>query len=388
MRDELGAAWLHWFRRHERRLTALWLGGAALVLLLLALAPFRERLLDRLGHLVDRWEDRWAGEVTRGEALLRAGRYDAAAAWFERLDARHPARDVRHGRDKERELVLRLLAHSYEGQGKPNRAMSTWRRLVAFDSLNYTNRFAYAQAAERLLSGWALAEEARDGYASVLRIFPVHLPSVRGYIDYYMDRGEFIPVTEAYRAYLDAFFLHTLEVGIGEVRGQASVLVDGLPREVEIPMVAPAGEAAELVIRPGGFALRVEAIEVVPARRAGVVGPLRAVALDPSALRPAGMTGQAGGWLPADSAASLSISVPPQSGGISRVRLRVTLFKPVDAGLWALVEKSFRNLLDAGGLSVAASRTLPFPDAERADRVITDLPWAREGIEAARRDQF
>ncbi len=387
MRDDGGTAWLQWFRRQERRITVLWLAGTAFILLLLAVPATRDRLLDRLGMLVHRWQDRWAGEVTAGENLLRAGRYQAAVTWFERLDARHPARNVRHGRDKERELVLRLLARGYEAEGRTNRAMGTWQRLVDFDSLNYTNRFAYAQAAERLLSGWAVAVEARDGYASVLRIFPAHLPSLRGYIEYYMDRGEFIPVVEAYRTYLDAFFLHPLEIRLGDAAGSASVPVDGLPHDVEVPLALAPGQPAELTIRSNGFAIRVERAEIVPAMLAGRVAPLRPQVLDPAGLRGPATAAAEGGWLPADTA-SLALGVPALPGGASRLRLRVRLFKPVDRDLWRQVQKSYQNLLDAPGLAAATARTLPFENADRADRVITDLPWAREGIEAARRDQF
>jgi tetratricopeptide (TPR) repeat protein len=388
MRDDAAAAWLPWFRRHERRLAGLWLVGSALVVLGVALPPIRERVLDRVGMLVDRWEERWAERVAVGERFLQEQRYDEAVAWFERLDREHPARDVRHGRDKERELVLRLLARSYEGQGKKGRAMETWARLVAFDSLNYSNRFAYAEAAGRLLSGWALAEEARDGYASVLRIFPLHLPSLRGYIDYYMDRGEFIPVTEAYRTYLDAYFQHQVEVRLGAAGGHVPVQVDGRAHDLELAVVLPPGEAGELVLRTGGLAFRLEAAVLEPARVAGRAAPTTPIVLDTAAFEGRRLRAVPGGWLPEDTAGALALRVPPQPLGVARVQLRLRLFKPLDKDLWGQIRKSYWNLLDTQGLAQAEARTLVFPDAERADRALSDLPWAHEGLMAALRDQY
>jgi tetratricopeptide (TPR) repeat protein len=388
MADLAVRPWLPWFRRHERLLAVLWLAGTALVVLAVAARPIRERLLYRVGLALDRREDRWEERLARGQALLDAGNFASATSFLERLDAEHPARNVRHGRDKERELLLRLLARSYEGQGRPGRAMATWERLVAFDSLNYLNRFAYARAAERLLSGWALAEEAKDGFAGVLRIFPAHLPSLRGYVDYYMDRGEFIPITTAYRTYLDAFFIHPVTLRLGDATADAKVAVDGRAHELEFAVVLPPGRGAELSLGTRGFAFQLEAVTLEPARVVGRVAAAVPVTLEPARFAGRNATAASTGWLPADTTGAVSIQVPPDAQGVSRVRVRLRLFKPLDRELWGLIRKSYRNLLDEAGLAAVAERSLPFDGVERADRAITDLPWAREGVEAFLRDEL
>ena len=387
MADHVAEGFLPWFRRHERTLAGLWLVGSLLVVTAIALPPVRERLLDRAGLLVNYYEERWARRVAAAEALVKAHDWARARPMLERLDAEHPATNVRHGRDKERELVLRLLARSYEGEGKSGKAMATWERLVAFDSLNYTNRLGYAQAAERMLSGWALAEEARDGYASVLRIFPIHLPSVRGYVDYYMDRGEFIPVSQAYRAYLDAFFLHTVTVALGDSATQAALQVDGRTHRLELALVLPPGQGGRFVLRTQGMPFLLERVTLLPARVVGRVAAAAPVVLDTTAFGGDGLTAVPGGWLTEDTAGSLVADVPPQAAGVGRVVLDLRLYKPMDKDLWLLMRKSYLNLLDPAGFLADSARSLPFPDAERADRVLTDLPWAREGLQAALRDQ-
>lgn len=387
MAHHVAEGFLPWFRRHERTLAGLWLAGSLLVVAAIALPPVRERLLDRAGRVVDFYEERWARRVSEAQALVQAKDWARATPLLERLDEEHPATNVRHGRDKERELVLRLLARSYEAQGKTGKAMATWERLVAFDSLNYTNRLGYAQAAERMLSGWALAEEARNGYASVLRIFPLHLASLRGYLDYYMDRGEFIPVTQAYRTYLNAFFLHSVSVSLGDARGSAGLQVDGLTHRVEIPLVLPPGQGGRFVLRTQGMPFLLERATLLPARIVGRVAAAAPVVLDPARFQGEGLTAVPGGWLTDDTAGALVAEVPPLPAGVSRVTLELRLYKPMDRDLWLLMRKSYLNLLDPAGFRADSARSLPFPDAERADRVLTDLPWAREGLEAALRDQ-
>lgn len=375
--------WRERFRRHERLLAAAWLGVVGLLFLALAVTPVRVGLLDGLQAAADRWDGRWSRRLAHGEALVARGRYDEAAAYLERLDAAFPARDVRHGRDKQRERLLGLLAQTYEAQDRRGRAMATWDRLVAFDSLNYHNHFARARAAERLLSGWALAPEARDGYAAVLGLFPSHLPAVRGYIDYYMDRGEFHPVVQAYRDYLDAFLVQRVVIALGTDSVTVALPVDGRPHEVELPLPATPEPGDQLTVSSGGFAFRLERATLLPAARVGVVEPLEpaSVATVPASLAEMEPAGQ-GALRPTGESTMAAYSVPHLAGGVAGVRLTIRLYKPVDAALWASVEKSYRNLLDEAGLALAAERTVPLPSAEAADRVILGQAWASEGVEA------
>jgi tetratricopeptide (TPR) repeat protein len=371
------------FRRYERLLAAGWLGLLLLGAAALAITPVRVGALGALQSAVARWDERWTRRLAVGEALVARGAYAEAARYLERLDRAFPATDVRHARDKQRERLLLLLGRSYEALGKKGRAMATYDRLVAFDPLNYHNHFERARAAERLLSGWALAPEARDGYAEVLKLFPSHLPSVRGYVDYYMDRGEFIPVVQAYRDYLDAFLVQRVEVRLGGDSVVALLQVDGLPHEVVLPLTAPAGGAETLAIRSGGFAMRVQQITLLPAT---VVGAMKAgVEVDVSP-RPSAISGfetaEQGALRPTEDSSTAAYPLPALPTGIAGVRLRVRLYKPVDDELWQSVEKSFHNLLDEKGLAAAVDRTLPLGSAEFADNVIAHQGWALEGIEA------
>jgi hypothetical protein len=378
-----GKDWRGIFRRYERPLAAGWLGLLLLGAAALAITPIRVGFLRVLQASVDRWDERWTRRLAAGEALVAKGAYAEAAPYLERLDRAFPATDVRHARDKQRERLLLLLGRSYEAIGKKGRAMATYDRLVAFDPLNYHNHFERARAAERLLSGWALAPEARDGYAEVLKLFPSHLPSVRGYVDYYMDRGEFIPVVQAYRDYLDAFLVQRVRVRLGRDSVVALLQVDGLSHEVELPLAAPSGEADILAIQSGGFAMRVEQITLLPATVVGSMRAGREVDVPPRAasLSSFEMTEQ-GALRPTGDSSLAAYSLPALPTGIAGVRLRVRLYKPVDDELWQSVVKSFRNLLDEGGLAVATDRTLPLGSAEFADNVMAHQGWALEGIEA------
>jgi len=366
------------FRRHERRLAALWLGVTVLLLGAFTAAPTRAWLLGRVQWAADSYEARWDRRLAQGQRLVSAGQTEAAAAYLERLDRDFPARTSRHGRDRDRERLLRLLARSHEANGRNGRAMEAWSRLVAFDSLNYANHFGYAQAAERLLSGWALAPEARDGYARALALFPAHLPSLRGYVDYYMDRGEFGPVVQAYQAYLDAFLVERLTLQLGDTGVTLRIRADGRPHDVEITIPRPAGWSGELLLS-APLAFAVQQVTIVPAGRVGRPDPIVPRSLDLATIEYRRGTREGSAFVP-DSGGAVAIPVPAQPLGVARIRLRLVLFKPMDAGLWALVARSYRNLLDPAGLAAARARTATFPTAARADAVLAGLPWAREGL--------
>ncbi|MGE0555915.1 MAG: tetratricopeptide repeat protein [Gemmatimonadales bacterium] len=364
-----------WVRRHERLLTVAYLGLVGALALLVALPPTRARLLARIQATVDWWDDRWARRLARGEALLAEGRAEEAVAYFERLDRIHPATNQRHARDLERERVLRRLARSLEETGRRRRVVETYQRLVDFDSLNYHNHYALGSAAGRLLSGWALAPEARDAYQSVLEILPFHLPAARGTIDYYMDRGEYIPVTETYRAYLDAYFVHRVELRLGSASRWLALSGDGLPHEHLVTLTEPA-TAERLEIRTLGLSIRLDSLELLGAPRVGAAAAPSATGLDPRAAVLSGMEWTDEGALRAlAESASLSLPVPRAAGAVRAVRLRVTLFKPLDAALWASVAKSYDNLLDGPGRADAERRTLALASAAAADSALFRLIW-------------
>ena len=380
------AAWRVFLRRHQRRLILGYLVIVGLGLLAIVLPPSRRRLLAGVERTVRWWDDRWARRLERGQALLGSGAVDQAVDYLAKLDAVHPATNVRHARDKEREKLLRLLAMGYERQGKSGRAIETYQRLVGFDSLNYRNHLELARAAERLLSGWALAPEARDAYQRVLALFPSHLPAIRGYVDYYQDRGEFIPVVNAFQTYLDAHLVQPVVLSIGAERVEVPVLVDGVVRDFEVPLVSP-NAAESLTVDAGGFAFVLDRIEVVPAARVGRAGPGGSITVPLTSIAATGLRSvEPGRFAPLDSVEGRLTARLGSTVMVGTVRLRIGLFKPVDAALWATVAKSFRNLLDGAGLAAAERRVVVLGTAGEADRVLSRLPWTREGLGIGRDD--
>lgn len=371
------SAWLGLLRRHERRLAGLWLGLSVLVLGSFAVGPVRGQILGNVARVADWWDARWDRRLAAGERMVTEGKFEEAAGYLERLDAVFPARTSRHARDRDREHLLGLLARTQESLGRSGRAMAAWSRLVAFDSLNYRNHFGYAQAAERLLSGWALAPEARDGYARALGLFPSHLPSLRGYLDYYMDRGEFPAVREAYQAYLDAFLVSRLAIRGGEAAEISTVLVDGRSHEIEVSLAPGERWDGTISISAGPYPLTVEELFIRPAMRVGesLVAEYHGL---PSPV-PGRMTRSGAGWIPEDSSANWLVRVPDGLRDIGTLRLRVRVFKFIDEALWKQVATSYRNLLDRGGLVEAGQRTAPFPTAAVADSAFASLDWMSDG---------
>jgi tetratricopeptide (TPR) repeat protein len=376
-----GRSWVELFRRHERAFTAGYLAVVALFALVFLVDPLRVRVLDRVQAGLFWWDERWIRRLRAGERMVAEGRMEEAADYLSRLDRIHPATGVRHGRDKERERLLRALARSYEALDRRALTIATLNRLIAFDSLNYLNHFLMAKAAERLLSGWAVAPEARDAYERVLRLFPSHLPSLRGCVEYYMDRGEFGPVTQAYQTYLDAHLVQEVELRIGGTKVLVPVLVDGRVREYEVPVALPPGHHPSLELATDGFSAALVEAALYPAARVGRLGTIPPAEVDLTraelvAMEPAGP----GAFRARDSTAAIRLSLPSTPDGVAAVRLRLGLFKPIDRSLWGLVARSFRNLLDSAGLEAASRRTVAVERPEDADLVLARLRWATEGL--------
>jgi tetratricopeptide (TPR) repeat protein len=367
-------------RRHERGLVLIWLAFAGLGAMTVV-GPIRGAVLDRAQAAVDWWEGRWWERLREGERLVRAGRFVEAQAHLERLDQTYPARNVRHARDQEREHLLRLLAQTYEALDRRTLTLQTYQRLVAFDPKHYRNYFTLGQASDRLLSRASMAVEARDAFAAALNIFPAHLPSVRGYIAYYVDQGQFSPIVEAYERYLDAFLIQNVEVRLGDAVVALPVQVDGRTREYEIPMSAAPSGSDVLTIGTGGFAVAIDRISMRPAIRAGVVPAPETVSVEPADVGLVDLeVADRGVYRPTGAGSPLHVKVPAALDAVGAVYVRLALFKPIDRELWGTVSKSYRNLLNDGGLLAATERTVVFESAEAADAVVERLDWARAGV--------
>ncbi len=377
-RVQAAPAWRLWLRRHERTIAAGYLAAVALAVVLLLLPPTRHFTLGSLQSLSDRWDRRWERRLAEGERLVAAKKYQRAAVYLEQLARTIPAPSNEHALDAQHEQVLRLLAQSYEGLGKSSRTMAIYDRLVAFDPNNYYNVFLKGQAAQRMLSGWAIAAEARDAYAAALKIFPNHLPSLRGYIDYYSDRGEFHPIVDAYRAYLDAFLNSTVTVTVGDTTLFVPLPVDGRAHDVVITLPRPRAES--ITLRAEGYPVAIDEAAAMPLAVVGAARARKEIAISLAGIRRAGMTvAPHGAWLPAGDSASMTVPLP-QGVALEQVRLVMRLFKPMDLPLWVIVARSFHNLLDEQGRDSADARTVVFPKEVDADAAMMRPWWSRSGL--------
>jgi tetratricopeptide (TPR) repeat protein len=386
MSDGLGTALVAWFRRYERILAFALLGAAAIAVLGFAARPVRVRALDMLQRGLDRWEGRWDERLRQGERLLAEGRTLEAVEYLEQLDRVFPATDVRHARDQQREWLLVLLARGYEALDRRTRTIETYQRLVLFDPRNYRNHFDLGRASERLLSGAFLAPEARDAYAAALAIHPVHLPSLRGYIDYYLDRSEFPPIVRAFETYQEATLVQQVEIRVGNQGVTVPVLVDGRFRDYDVALPAPIqGRAVTLTVATGGFSIALEQATLTPAIVAGAMGTSDPMALDVTRVEPRAFDRvRPQVFRAADETSTLAVPIPDTSESLARVRLRLALFKPIDRALFAGIARSYRNLLNDRGLAEAEARTVLDDSPEAADRVYNRLWWHTEGIIAGR----
>lgn len=318
-------------RPWERTLLAAYVGVLLVVFAALAVDGWRDGLLRRLQAASDAWDRRWEHGLERGETLLAEGRFEQAEQELAALDRSFPAPRVEYARDRERERLLRALAASHEALGRKRRTLEALRRLVAFDPRNYANHAALARAAEH----FGESDEALAARREVLRIHPGHLPSVRAVVGAEVGRGDFPAAVAAYERYLDAFHLERVELSTGAGSARASVPVDGRFHDVELVLATPP-DARELRLEHGPFAAEVAALELEAPLAVGEPGP-------PARAAPV---------LEGDRA-----PLPASPRGWARARLRLRLFKPVDAELWSEVETAYRNLLDWDGLARARERT-------------------------------
>ncbi len=341
-----------WFAARERRWIALWLAGWSGLFAFLALWGLGANGLERL---VERWNERWALRLQRGEELVNAGRLEEAASYLERLDAAHPAVFAKHGRDRERERVLALLAECHVELGNKSLALAALQRLVAFDPRNFRSHHLLAQGARDLDEPeLALAE-----YEAALAILPSYLPALEGLVGLHLAGSRYPEVVGAFERYLDAWLLARVELVCGERRVSFELPVDGRAHAVEAAIELPAGWQGEVCLKTGGYSWRLAGLSFQPALLSG------------SPERSAAVPVEAEGWLPwaaraadagaisaqgkASSACREAVALPH---GAARVRVELALFKALPESLWNSAQRSYRNTLREDRLEAARARSL------------------------------
>ncbi|HEY2805218.1 MAG TPA: hypothetical protein VGI92_05095 [Gemmatimonadales bacterium] len=372
-RRALAPPWRVWFRRHERALSLVYLGLVAVACLAMAAGPTRRIFLNGLQGISDRVDQQWDRRLGEGRRMVAAGKYAEAVPYLERLDRSFPAPSPQHARDRQREEILRLLATSFEKSGHKKEAMAVYDRLIAFDPRDYVNIALKAAAARRMLSGWAIAAEAKAAWDSTLKVFPNHLPSVRGVIDFHSDRGEFIPIAAAYRAYLNAFLVDHVRLRVGPASYDFPVLVDGRAHTLLVSL--PSGQADSAELWSAGFAMALDTADVTSAAEVGSARTATTIVIPATAITPLRMVRTSGAWRPNGDSASLRLALPQHSGG-GQLRLVLRLFKPIDDDTWGVVSHAYLQLLDSANLRDDQARTVTFATARDADAVLAHLPWA------------
>lgn len=345
-------------RHHQRAWIVAWLGTLGLLLLVVGgwgvLAGGAERA-------VDAWNRRPVHELERLEARLAAGEVLAATEGLEDLDRRFPARTARHRFDKERERLLVALGTAYRLQDRKGRALDTFRRLAAFDPRNWRNHWALAEAA------LAFGEDGEAALAldHLLALHPSHLPALSARLGIAFEGGRYAEVPRLFETWLDGYLLVPLELTTGGDLVRLEVPADGRWHELELPWRpepsserdAPAPPAGTLALGAPGFSLELDRLELVSAPRAGVVEPRRSWTWRGAEARAEGCAvGPDGACIASAPRVRLSFDAAAIDAPIASARLRLRLFKSLDAETWSRVEKSYRDTLDAEGLARARER--------------------------------
>jgi tetratricopeptide (TPR) repeat protein len=342
-------------RRRERLAVVLYLTATAGVFGLFLVPQLRVPLLDRAERGLFYWEERWTRRVEHGESLLREGRSAEAIGYLERLNRIFPARHVKNRRDLERERLLRALAGAYAAGGRKRRALDTYAELVAFDPRNYESRWLQAEALER----FAETDSALEAYLGVLSLHPSHLPSLKSVSRIRFERGDFRGVVDGYEDYLDAYLVERVGLAVDGETSWVWVPVDGRFHDVE---ARPSRERLSdpwVDLLPGRFAFELASLELRSPLRVGLATPAAGRvwrAGDPLEARDLLLVAGGSVHVSAGEAPRLRIS-PVALDGVARARLRVRLFKDLDAELWEIVEHSYRNRLEWDRLERARSRS-------------------------------
>lgn len=345
-----------WTRDHERALAVGYLIVLGLVLALLVPTPLQRPVLGGVESALDGVEARWTDRIERGERLVAEGRFEEASAYLADLDARFPARHVKHARDDERKRIFRALAAAEEALGRKRATLAALGRLVEFDERDYTSRFEFAEAARRLGED----EAALEAYRSVLAIHPIQLPSLQATLQYQVDAGDFPGVTATFDRFVESLVLSRVAVSLDSVDAAEYVPVDGLFHEVRLPIDPLVSWSGELGIRTEGFGIEIAEVTIAPVLRVGVpAAPLRLFAAAEVSATPEGMIEVRRGVFQATRPdPGVVLRLPAAAREAREVRLRLRLFKLVDEETWQLAISGYRNTLAFDRLRDVGDRTL------------------------------
>ena len=342
------------YQRNERKLVVAYIALLGLGAVLLAAAPARRPLLRGTERFAASWDDRWSRKLAEADSLIAAGRLDSAAIYLERLDLEFPARHIKHARDAERQHLLRALGQTYLQLGSGDRALLTFRKLLAFNPRNFANHYDLALACIEA----GEEAEARTHLLEALAINPQHLPSLRTYTRLAYDVGEYATVVAAYDKYLASYMLNEVNAAMGDTTVLLELPVDGRFHDVTTLLPRAANWRGLLSLNTGGLEVEIERVILRAPIVTGQLGK------DSVVLRRA----ESESWrVVSDSAFGVQLQAGVR--GLEQVELRMRARKPVDKALWTLVERSYRNLLDTEGLARARAASYVMATPEAADAV-------------------
>ncbi len=331
-----------WFQQHERSLTIFYLVLVAAAIAPLLVPQLRTPIANLAQRVIIKFAQQPIADVTYGEALVAAGKYEDAVSYLSSLDQSFPARTVRHALDVERERVLRGLGQAYEGLGRKRLALGSYRRAVRFDPRNVENHFALAQAARRFDE----PDEAAEHFAYILSVHPSHLPSVNALVQHAFDAADYHKVVALFQTYLDSIRVDTIVVELGARQAAVRVVVAGHKHNVRAVFDQPVtADGDELRIRSRTGPIAIEHVRLDFAFHGEYDVPQ--VAASRSNSTTASVQSSASSW---------SIRLPEKPFAVKAVDLTLKAPKKVDVQTWDMVETSYRNTLNPGGLETARAR--------------------------------
>jgi len=326
-----------WLERNRRPLIAGYLAVLGLVCLTVLLPPLRGAMADGVERLVALRAEAWKARIAEAEALVAAERFSEARPVLESLDRRFPAHTRLHALDRDRERILHALGATYRALDRKRLALDTYRRAVAFDSLNVANRFALASTA----LAFAEPDEATEQLEAILDMYPPHPAATRELIALRFEDSDYDGVAAAFERYVRGFRVHPFLAVTGGERRIVRLPVDGRRHEIDVPVPAGAGE---IELRPTYPTVEIAAVAWTGRPRAGEPGASSGAA---TPLAAASEGGARYGLGPDAASARLTIAA-----GI-----------PLDTATWLRVETAYRNLLRLEELALLEPRIALLPAA-------------------------